>query len=100
MIEKFKQIFTGLDRAHGVTKVGESNGNGKKIKGVSFIKREPVTDDLWQKHLDGTDSLGVIPINDDNSCKWGCIDIDSYAGFDHKQLIEKINKLNLPLIVS
>ena len=79
MIEKFKSIFIGLDRAHGVTKVSESNGNGKKIKGVSFIKREPVTDDLWQKHLNGTDSLGVIPINDDNNCKWGCIDIDSYA---------------------
>ena len=99
MIEKFKSIFAGLDRAHGVTKVGESNGNGKKIKGVSFIKREPVTDDLWKKHLGGTDSLGVIPINDDNKCKWGCIDIDSYAGFDHKQLIDKIDKLNLPLIV-
>ena len=33
------------------------------------------------------------------NCKWGCIDIDSYAGFDHKKLIDKINKLNLPLIV-
>ena len=45
---------------------------------------------LWQKHLGGTDSLGIIPINDDNQCRWGCIDIDSYAGFDHKQLIDKI----------
>jgi hypothetical protein len=30
MIEKFKNIFEGLDRAHGVTIVGESNGNGAK----------------------------------------------------------------------
>ena len=78
------------DRAHGVTLVGESNGDGNKIKGKSFVKREPVKDDLWQKHLDGKDSLGVIPINDDNKCKWGCIDIDSYAGFDHKKLINKM----------
>ena len=99
MIEKFKKIFTGLDRAHGVTVVGESITNGTKIKGKSFVKREPVTDDLWQNHLEGKNSLGVIPINDDNKCKWGCIDIDSYAGFDHKQLIQKIDKLNLPLIV-
>ena len=99
MIEKFKQIFTGLERAHGVTKVGESNGNGTKVKGKSFVKREPVTDLLWQQHLEGTESLGVIPINDDNKCKWGCIDIDSYAGFDHLELIKKIEKLNLPLIV-
>ena len=99
MIDKFKNIFQGLDRAHGVTLVGESNGDGNKIKGKSFVKREPVTDDLWQKHLDGKDSLGVIPINDDNKCKWGCIDIDSYAGFDHKKLINKIKQFNLPLIV-
>ena len=99
MIEKFKNIFTGLDRAHGVTIVGESNGNGTKVKGISFVKREPVTDELWQKHLDGKDSLGVIPINDDNKCKWGCIDIDSYAGFDHQKLINKIKQFKLPLVV-
>ena len=87
MIDKFKKIFEGLDRAHGVTKVTESISNGTKIKGKSFVKREPVTDELWLKHLQGIESLGVIPINDDNKCKWGCIDIDSYAGFDHKQLI-------------
>ena len=44
MIERFRNIFTGLERAHGVTKVGESNGNGTKVKGKSFVKREPVTD--------------------------------------------------------
>ena len=99
MIERFKNIFYGLDRAHGVTLVGESNGDGNKIKGKSFVKREPVTDELWQKHLDGADSLGIIPINDDNKCKWGCIDIDSYAEFDHKQLINKIKQFQLPLVV-
>ena len=99
MIDKFKNIFEGLDRAHGVTIVGESNGNGTKVKGKSFVKREPVTNELWQKHLDGKDSLGVIPINDDNKCKWGCIDIDSYAGFDHQKLINKIKQFKLPLVV-
>ena len=99
MIEKFKQIFAGLDRAHGVTIVGESNGNGTKVKGKSFVKREPVTDELWQKHLDGVDSLGVIPINDENKCRWGCIDIDSQAGFDNQKLINKVKEFKLPLVV-
>ena len=48
MIESFKEIFTGLERAHGVTKVGQSNGDGTKVQGKSFIKREPVTDELWK----------------------------------------------------
>ena len=98
-IERFKDIFEGLDRAHGVTIVGESNGNGQKVKGKSFVKREMVTPELWLKHLQGTENLGIIPINDDNECKWGCIDIDSYAEFDHKKLINKIKILKLPLIV-
>ena len=63
MIEKFKNIFQGLDRAHGVTIVGESNGNGTKVKGKSFVKREPVTDELWQKHLDGV-NLSLIHISE------------------------------------
>ena len=92
-VDKFKQIFQGLNRAHGVTKVSEVNSNGNKIKGKSFIIRENITDDHWLNHLQGKESLGVIPINDDNKCKWGCIDIDSYAGFDHKKLINKIENL-------
>ena len=67
MIESFKEIFTGLERAHGVTKVNQSNGDGTKLQGKSFIKREPVTDELWLKHLQGVASLGIIPINDDLS---------------------------------
>ena len=43
MIEKFKDIFVGLERAHGVTYV-DQKGNGEKIKGKSFVKRDPVTD--------------------------------------------------------
>ena len=98
-VERFKNIFQGLNRAHGVTKVSETIANGKKIKGKSFIIRENITDDHWEKHLNGIESLGVIPINDDNKCKWGCIDIDTYAGFDHKKLINKIKELKLPLVV-
>ncbi len=53
-----------------------------------------MTDDLWQRHLDGEPpALGIIPINENNQCKWGCIDIDIY-NLDHKKLIDKIkNKI-------
>ena len=50
-IERFRNMFQGLDRAHGVTIVGESNGNGQEVKGKSFVKRDPVTPELWLKHL-------------------------------------------------
>ena len=100
MIEQFIKIFTGLQRAHGVTYITKKGTDGEKIKGKSFIKREPVTKELWENHLNGIEpSLGIIPINEENKCKWGCIDIDNYTEFDHKKLINKIKLLNLPLIV-
>ena len=100
MKQKFIQIFTGLDRAHGVTYVDKKGAEGQKIKGKSFVKREFVNNKMWEDHLNGNEpSLGIIPINDENKCRWGCIDIDSYAGFDHKKLIDKIKHLQLPLLV-
>ena len=100
MVHKFISIFTGLERAHGCTYVEKKDIDGTKIKGQSFVKREPVTLILWENQLKGIEpSLGIIPINEENKCRWGCIDVDSYAGFDHKKLLIKIKKLKLPLII-
>ena len=43
-------------------------------------------------------SLGIIPITDDNTCQWGCIDIDDYP-LDHKKIIDKIREEEFPLVV-
>ena len=86
-MERFRQIFTGLERAHGCTYVDKKGADGLKVKGKSFVKREPVTEELWQNHLNGIEpSLGIIPINEDNECRWGCIDVDKYT-LDHKEII-------------
>ena len=50
MIEKFKNIFEGLDRAHGVTIVGESNGNGTKVK-VNPLLRENQVQTNYGKNI-------------------------------------------------
>ena len=97
IVEKFKNIFSGLERAHGIYIPGEINDKGKK-GGVARIKKAEVTTQLWQDHLDGKDpSLGIIPIMDDGNCRWGCIDIDDYK-LDHKKLLKQIKQLELPLI--
>jgi len=101
MIEKqnkFKKIFEGLKIAYGQYQKGERSENGKQ-KGKAFIVRKNVSDDLWENHLKGEGAaLGIIPITENNSCKWGCIDIDQY-NFDHFSLIQSIRKHNFPLIV-
>ena len=96
-VEKFKSIFEGLDVAYGQHQPNGSRADGKQ-QGKSYIVRQEVTDELWQKHLEGEGpSLGIIPIRADNTTKWGCIDIDSYP-LDHPSLFRKIRKLNLPLV--
>ena len=65
MIEQFIKIFTGLKRAHGCSYIEKKRADGTKIKGQSFVKREEVTEKMWQDHLNGVEpSLGIIPIND------------------------------------
>ena len=58
-VANFKDIFKGLDRARGVTYVDKKGEDGQKIKGKSFVTREKVTDDLWNKHLQGIDQVLV-----------------------------------------
>ena len=98
-MKNFIDLFTGLKRAHGCTYVEKKSSDGTKIKGKSFVKREPVTDKLWQDHLNGIEpSLGIIPIDENNKCRWGCIDVDKY-NLNHKKLINLINNNQLPLTV-
>ena len=97
-VHKFMSIFDGLKEANGYFKIENTGSNGK-AKGKAGVLREPQTQKLWENHLTGTGSgLGIIPINSDNMCKWGCIDVDQYP-LDHKMLIEKVRKLKLPLVV-
>ena len=83
---RFSGIFDGLEQAFGTYQVERKQSNGKST-GKATVVREPRTEELWKGHLSGDgQSIGIIPINEDNSCKWGCIDIDQY-NFDHKALI-------------
>jgi hypothetical protein len=99
MLERFKEIFNGLEIAYGQTKHTENFSENGKHQTRSITIKEPPTDDLWQDHLDGKEpALGIVPIRQDSKCKWGCIDIDTYP-FDHKNFIKKIRDKNLPLIL-
>jgi|TARA_R110000803_G_scaffold63209_3_gene123772 hypothetical protein len=97
VIEKFMTIFDGLQEAYGTFKIENTGANGK-TKGKARLVREPRTMLLWENHLKGRNGIGIIPINEDNNSKWGCIDVDQYP-LDHKLLVEKIRKLELPLVV-
>ena len=77
MMKAFKEIFEGLNSAYGQTVLSDSYSENGKQKTKSFTVKKPVTDVLWENHLKGKEpGLGIVPINENNKCKWGCIDID------------------------
>jgi hypothetical protein len=95
---KFKEIFEGNNSAYGQLILSGSTTDKGKAEGKAFIKRQPVTDTLWEEHLEGKDpALGVIPINENNECKWGCIDVDQYD-LDHLSIMRNIKGFGFPLV--
>ena len=98
-LEKFINIFEGLDCAYGQTIKTDQFSEKGKHKTKSFTISKPPTKQLWKDHIDGKDpALGIVPITKDNKCRWGCIDIDTYP-FKHKEFIERLNIKNIPMIV-
>ena len=98
MVEKFIEIFQGLRLGYGLTKRGNVSEQGKVESSHRWVEKE-LTKEIVQGHLDGTgDNLGIVPINENNKCKWGAIDIDEYT-FNHKEFTQKMRELKIPLIV-
>ena len=98
-------IFKGNEDAYGTfIDSGERDHRGKAkgaCRTLALKEGQKLSEskELWEAHLKGEQSIGVIPINKQNECYWGCIDIDSYKGFNHKELLTSIERAELPFIV-
>ena len=81
---EFNRIFSGNEIAHGEFVI--QGNKGLKKTGKARTIKEPVTLELWEKHLQGEQGLGIVPIMQTSQCIWGCVDIDQYEGLDLEQL--------------
>jgi hypothetical protein len=97
MVE-FSALFSGLSRAYGIYQVTEKVKDGQKQQGHALTVRQPLRPEQWTKHLDGTTGLGIIPINEENYCWFGAIDIDVYT-LSHEECDKQVTALELPLCV-
>ena len=96
-IKRFAKTFRGLDKAYGTFDITEKSASGK-AKGKARIVRDPRTLATFTAHLKGEQSVGIVPINEDNNCWWGAIDVDMYP-LDHTKLVKRIKELKFPLVV-
>ena len=102
LAEEFATRYAGLRQAYGTfTATNESREDGKEGgRNVTISKQLSEKDllELWVKHLSGEQSIGLVPIDENNACVWGAIDVDEYQ-LDLKELAKKLAKHKLPLVV-
>jgi len=96
-LQRFMAAFEGFSAAHGQTQISEERRAGKQ-KAKSIIVRKPLTVELIADHLKGGLGVGSIPINEDNRCRFGALDIDQYP-LDLAALDKKIQKMEVPAVV-
>ena len=96
----FLKLFPGLQRGYGF------------FDGIEHhFVRNQLTLQNYSDHLEGRTSLGVVPITDDDLCKFGALDDDSHkkdktkpvvpwTKAKYQKLLDKIKFLKLPLTVA
>ena len=90
--------FAGAHGTHGATSQNVDKGGKLEIKKTALTVREAVTEEVWEDHLAGRRPLGVIPIREDGTCMWGCIDVDQYD-LSHADAVTALGKRKLPMVV-
>lgn len=98
LAEGFAELFAGLERAHGKYTITRKNETKNKMEGRAVTVLEPLTLDLWDMHLKGTQGLGVIPIMDNSKVWWGALDIDRYD-MDLLALEKQTKDMDLPMFL-
>jgi hypothetical protein len=96
---RFEALYRGLQRAHGTYTITHADAaKAGKMAGRAVTVFETPTVEKWQAHLDGKCGLGLVPIDEDNKCRWGAIDVDEYK----EGLLESVEnitrEMSLPVI--
>lgn len=100
MTQDFQEIFEGQTRGHGYFQVLDPTPDPitGKVSGEAVTIKSPPEARHWENHFAGQRRLGILPVKDDGTCRWGALDIDIYKNLDPRPVLEKIRELKLPLI--
>ena len=104
MDKRYIKFFDGYRAAYGLAdfehqeaKVDPESGKKKPVYRWNY---EPLTEEVYQAHLNGKLSIGIQPCNEDAEARLGVIDVDpkDYDDFNKKFFIDVIQDYDLPLI--
>jgi hypothetical protein len=104
MDKRYIKFFDGYRAAYGLADFEHKEAvvdpeSGKK-KPVYRWNYKPLTEEIYQSHLEGKISIGIQPCNENSEARLGIIDIDpkDYDDFNKKFFIDVIQDYDLPLI--
>lgn len=96
-IQEFMEYFSGSQHKYGKHIYDAEIEEGKR-KGKSWtVTDKLLTIEEYSKHLKGEEGLGIIPIDENNKCKFTVIDIDLYD-INYNIYLRAIDKQRFPLI--
>ncbi len=103
LVKEFFTLFKPLRRAYGLYIPGKVHDSNGKLGGKAITKREKLTRELIEEHLNGSAkdgiTIGAIPIRDDNCAHFGAIDIDLYKDkIDKAALVKLVRSRKFPLV--
>lgn len=98
-LAQFKLLFTGRDSCYGVHVPDKSPYvEGEKRKGSSYTEKTAITDEVYEEHINGVKSIGVVPLTGNNEVFFAAIDIDVYP-LDPRRFCSFFAKYSLPFTV-
>jgi len=96
---RFFTRFTGLSRAHGHFRPeGPERERDGKQKGFTETIHAPATEALMEGHVSGVYGIGIVPITDNGTVRWGAIDVDLDKAPSLNAIARDVLRLELPLI--
>ena len=107
LVQNFSEVYQGGQEYYVATKTGEQKLNklGYKKEVYNYFKAKDInkiplkiTDDVYEKHINGQQYLTLPPINEHGQCAFGALDIDVYDKEQVDQIIKKIADNKLPLL--
>ncbi len=99
LAKRLMELFSGNEVSHGTYRPPENTaptGGKLEIKTTARTVREAATLQHWMDHVNGIKPLGIAPLREDDTCVWGCIDIDKYD-LVLATLASKVGSLGVPM---
>ena len=101
-LSRFLELFDGSKRKYGIFKPSGLKRADGKVEGKYDWKEFPKDGNelpIFTDHINGLASIGIVPIREDSTCSYGCIDIDKIKSVEEaNEVLAKIKLWNLPFV--